>query len=260
MLLKQKIASRKSILVSYSGGVDSALLAGVAKEVLGDKSHAVFIDSPLLPRSAVSSAETTALDLGLSFEIIRIPALAEEVRMNPPDRCYHCKKMVSQILKRVARERGLFCVADGINCSDLDDHRPGIRASSEEGIVHPFIEAGITKADIRKLARERGYRFWDKPSEACLSSRIPYGEKITEKKLRMIEEAETFLHSNGFSPVRVRMHQQVGRIEVKAQDIPGIITIREEIIRKFREIGISYTTLDLEGYRSGSMDEVLQSE
>lgn len=258
-VLQQKIASRESILVAYSGGVDSSLLAAVANEVLGEKAHAVFVDSPLVPRSAVTAAETTAQDLGLSFEIVRVPALVEAVRTNPPDRCYHCKKLVSQILKRMARERGFSCVADGINCSDWNEHRPGIKASSEEGIVHPFIEAGITKADIRKLARECGYRFWDKPSAACLSSRIPYGEEITKEKLRMIEEAEAYLHSKGFSQVRVRMHPRVGRIEVEAKDIPGIIAMREEITRTFRAIGIPYTTLDLEGYRSGSMDEVLQS-
>jgi uncharacterized protein len=258
-VLQQKIASRESILVAYSGGVDSSLLAAVANKVLGEQAHAVFVDSPLVPRSAVTAAVTTAQDLGLSFEIVRVPALVEAVRTNPPDRCYHCKKLVSQILKRMARERGFSCVADGINCSDWNEHRPGIKASSEEGIVHPFIEAGIAKADIRNLAREWGYQFWDKPSAACLSSRIPYGEEITKEKLRMIEEAEAYLHSKGFSQVRVRMHLRVGRIEVEAKDIPGIVAMREEITRKFRLIGIPYTTLDLEGYRSGSMDEVLQS-
>lgn len=248
------------MLVAYSGGVDSSLLTAVANESLGEKTLAVFVDSPLMPRSAVRAAEDTARDLGLSFEIARVPALVEAIRPNPPDRCYHCKKLVSQILKEIAGKRGFSCVADGVNCSDRNEHRPGIRASSEEGIVHPFIEAGMSKADIRTLARERGYPFWEKPSAACLSSRIPYGEEITGEKLRMIEEAEEYLQSKGFLQVRVRLHQQVGRIEVGPNDIFGIVAIREEIAGAFRAIGIPYTTLDLEGYRSGSMDEVLKSE
>ena len=254
--LMQQIGKRRSMLIAYSGGVDSALLATVAKEVLGDRTCCVFLDTPLVPRSAVIEAERLGHDLGLSLEIVREPALRDVIRRNPPDRCYHCKKTDAQILKKRAHELGLSCVADGVNLSDLDEHRPGIIASTEEGIVHPFIEAGITKEDIRSIARECGYDFWNKPSAACLSSRIPYGEEITEERLRVIEAAEDFLHSKGFLQVRVRMHCGIARIEVDNRDIPRIAAMRGEIAKEFRKLGILYSTLDLEGYRSGSMDEV----
>jgi pyridinium-3,5-biscarboxylic acid mononucleotide sulfurtransferase len=255
--LKQQIGKRESMLIAYSGGVDSALLATVAKEVLGERTHCVFLDSPLVTRSAANGAERLGRELGLSFEIIREPVLNDTIRRNPPDRCYHCKKTDAQILKRRAFELGFSCVADGINLSDLHEHRPGIIASTEEGIVHPFLEAGITKGDIRNIARECGYDFWNKPSAACLSSRIPYGEEITDEGLRMIEAAEDFLHSKGFLQVRVRLHCGTARIEVENRDIPRIAAMREEIAKELRKLGIMYISLDLEGYRSGSMDEVL---
>ena len=258
--LKQQISKRKSMLIAYSGGVDSAFLAAVAKEVLGDRAHCVFLDSPLVPRFAADEVIRIARDLGLSLEIVRKSTLDDQIRINPHDRCYHCKKTDMQILKGKAQERGLSCVADGINLSDLDEYRPGIIASTEEGIVHPFIEAGLTKEDIRNIARECGYDFWDKPSAACLSSRIPYGEEITEEKLCMIEAAEAYLHSKGFSQVRVRMNAGTARIEVENRNIPKISSIRTEIVKEFKKIGFSYTTLDLEGYRSGSMDEGLSRE
>jgi uncharacterized protein len=256
-VLKEKIAQRSSMLIAYSGGTDSALLAAVAKEVLGERARCVFLDSPLVPGLAVTGAQRIAHDLGLAFEIIRNPVLDDIIRRNPPDRCYYCKKIDAHILKRRARECGLSCVADGINLSDLEEHRPGIVASTEEGIVHPFIEAGMTKEDIRRIARECGYEFWNTPSAACLSSRIPYGDEITEKTLSMIETSEEFLHSRGFLQVRVRMHSGIARIEVDKGDIPGITAMKDEIVKEFKKLGFPYVTLDLEGYRSGSMDEVL---
>ncbi len=255
--LKKQIARRKSMLVAYSGGVDSALLAAVATELLGSRARCVFLDSPLVPRSAVRDAERIARDLRLSFEIVRKDGLDETMRRNPPDRCYHCKLGDAKILKERARELRLSCVADGVNLSDTGEYRPGILASTGEGIVHPFIEAGITKEEIRRIAREKGYEFWDKPSDACLSSRIPYGEEITETGLRTIESLEDFLHTLGFRHVRVRMHSGTARIEVGGEEIERIAAMRGEIVEKFKNAGIPYVTLDLEGYRSGSMDEVL---
>jgi uncharacterized protein len=177
---------------------------------------------------------------------------------NPEDRCYHCKKISAVYLKQRAAELGLPCIADGINVSDTGEHRPGLRASDEEGIVHPFIEAGCTKQDIRDIARECGLPVWQKPSAACLSSRIPYGEAITREKLRMIEEAEAFLSASGFGQLRVRAHGTIARIEVHKEEMGRILEQREEVHAKLRSLGFSYVTLDLGGYRSGSMDEVLK--
>ena len=255
--LARYIADCGSLLIAYSGGVDSGLLASIAQEILGGRVHCVFIDSPLVPRSAVCSAEQTARDLGLSFEIISHPSLDETVRKNPPDRCYHCKLTDARILKRRAEELGLAAVADGVNLSDRAEHRPGLRASTEEGIIHPYIEAGITKADIRAIARERGLGFWDKPSAACLSSRIPYGEEITDEKLRMIEVAEAVLHQAGFVQARVRCHNGIARIEVIPEELDRLFAMRDVIVPALKKAGFSYIALDLEGYRVGSMDEVL---
>jgi uncharacterized protein len=256
-VLGQKIAGRESMLVAFSGGVDSALLAALAHDILGDKSSCVLIDSLLMPRSARAEAERIARDLDLSLTIIPAPILNnEKVWKNPVDRCYHCKEMIAGILQQRAAELGVACIADGSNMSDLEEYRPGLKAMTNEGIVHPFIEAGMTKQDIRNLARESGYSFWNKPSASCLASRLPYGEVITAEKLGMIERAESYLGEHGFDHVRVRMHGSTARIEVNKSDMAKIFKIQKDLVKVFKQVGFSYVTLDLEGYRSGSMDEV----
>ncbi len=257
-LLKKIIAQKGSMLVAYSGGVDSGLLAFLAHSLLKEKCRCALLDSPVMPREAVRQARDIARTIGLSLEIIPAPhMMSESFIQNPPDRCYHCRKGSSHILKKRAEELGLSCVADGLNVSDTGEHRPGIRAGNEEGILHPFIEAGITKEDIRAIARDYKLPFWDKPSAACLASRIPYGEEITEEKLSMIEKAEEYLHRLGIRQLRVRFHAGIARIEADDEGMATIFTHKGEVVKVFRKIGFAYVTLDLAGYRSGSMDEVL---
>jgi uncharacterized protein len=256
--LKEMIASKGSMLISYSGGTDSALLAVLATEILGDKARCILLDSPVVPRAAVAEARQIAEEFGLQMEIMPVRVMDDErFKKNPADRCYWCKKKSAKVLKWRMDALHFACIADGINLSDTGEHRPGLMASTEDGICHPFLETGITKADIREIAHAKGLSFWNKPSAACLSSRIPYGDEITYKKLAMIEEAEAFLHTSGFSQFRVRMHGNIARIEVLNDEIPKLLALHDTLAKTFKTIGFAYVTLDLEGYRSGSMDEIL---
>ncbi|MEN6444401.1 MAG: ATP-dependent sacrificial sulfur transferase LarE [Methanoregula sp.] len=255
------ITKKGSILISFSGGVDSSLLAVLAKEALKDKCRCVLLDSPVVPRAAVAEAQELARDYGLLLDIIPVPIMDDEkFRANPAERCSLCKEKSAAVLKKRAQELGFACIADGVNVSDMGEHRPGLAASSKAGIVHPFIDAGLTKDDIRSIAHDLDLKFWDKPSAACLSSRFPYGDEITTGKLHMIEAAEAFLRIKGFCQVRVRIHGTMARIELPKEDMSTLLNMQGDVTGKFKSIGFSYVTLDLEGYRSGSMDEVLAKD
>ncbi len=223
-----------------------------------DRALAVFLDSETTARSDLEQARRLAKSLGLNFRVAEFSILKdEEFAQNSAVRCYICKKKSAALLKSIAREEGIKCIADGVNLSDYQDFRPGIQACNEEGIWHPFVESGISKEDIRTLAHNTGLAVWDRPSSACLSSRIPYGERITENNLRMVEEAEDYLKGLGFLQLRVRAHGRMARIELLKSDAKRALDIRDEIVSRLKDIGFRYVTLDLEGFRTGSMNEVL---
>lgn len=253
------LKAKGPILVAYSGGIDSSLLAALAVRTFGkERVRCVLLDSPLVPRREVQEAREAAARLNLPLEVMAFPILRDEAfRANQPDRCYTCKKASSRLLKELARREGIDTVADGTNASDLEAYRPGLIASDEEGVCHPLAEAGAAKDDIRRIARECGYPFWNKPSAACLATRIPYGDEITEEMLARIEAAEQALQDRGFRQVRVRVHGDVARIEVPPDELEQLFRMRDVITAALREIGFAYVALDLAGYRSGSMDEVL---
>ncbi|MDM7912585.1 MAG: ATP-dependent sacrificial sulfur transferase LarE, partial [Methanotrichaceae archaeon] len=203
--LKKRILGRGKILIAFSGGVDSSLLASVATDVLGADALCVILDTEAMPRSELQQAIDLAESLGLNYRVEKCSLFGNEGFIeNPPARCYLCKKDCIKVLKRLAEEKSISHIADGVNLSDYEDYRPGIAACDEEGIWHPFVDAKISKDDIRTICREMGLPFWNKPSAACLASRIPYGERITEEKLAMVEKAEDYLKGLGFSQVRVR--------------------------------------------------------
>jgi pyridinium-3,5-biscarboxylic acid mononucleotide sulfurtransferase len=256
--LIKELQGLERLLISYSGGIDSTLLALLAQKALRDKVKCILFDAPLVPRRAVDDAVEIARKFGLSFEIMPFPIIEnEEFRKNSPNRCYICKKQSSRMLWAQAEKLGISNIADGINASDPNEYRPGLQASNEEKILHPFLSLGIEKKQIRQIAQDCGFDFWNKPSASCLASRIPYGEEITLEKLQMIENAENLLHDLGFSNLRVRLHGNIARIELISEEFEKAVTIQERIVELLKDCGFSYITLDLKGYRSGSMDEVL---
>ncbi len=248
----------KSALVAFSGGVDSAVLARAAFEALGDNALAITARSSTMPNRELREAIRIAREIGIAHEIIEEDELEDENFVkNPKDRCYFCRKKLGVALLDIARKRGFDVVVDGANLSDTQEHRPGLKALKELGIRSPLIELGYTKEDVRAIAGEFNLSVHKKPPQACLASRIPYGDFITRDKLSQIERAEDYLLSLGFSQVRVRHHGSVARIEVFSEEIPKVIEHREKIYSELKKLGFNYVALDLKGYRSGSMDEVL---
>ncbi len=254
------LAGYESVLVAFSGGVDSAYLAIAAAQALGPKALAVTADSPSYPDSHRQLALTIARDFSLAHEVIHTAELDRpEYRANPANRCYFCKDELYGRLAEVARARGLAVIADGNNADDRGDYRPGRQAAREHGVRSPLDEADLTKDDIRELSRRAGLQTWDEPASACLSSRIPYHSEVTNEKLRTIERAEVALRALGFRVCRVRHHDDLARIEIGRDELPRALDpeTNAAIGRELKAIGYRYVTLDLQGYRTGSLNEGL---
>ncbi|MCF6148452.1 MAG: ATP-dependent sacrificial sulfur transferase LarE [Candidatus Kuenenia sp.] len=259
--LKNYIEALESVVVAFSGGVDSSLVAKVCFDVLGKKALAITARSETYPAFEYEEAKKIAQEIGIPHITIHTSELnIKGFAENPTNRCYFCKSELFGKLKEIAQEKGYKNVADGANFDDTNEYRPGLEAAKELSVRSPLKDLGFRKSDIREISKYLHLSNWDKPSYACMSSRFPYGDSITENKLVLVAAAEDYLRSIGLRQFRVRHHDTIARIEVMPEDFPKLLQNgkREELISKFKEIGYKYVTLDIEGYRSGSMNEVLK--
>lgn len=261
--LKKYIKSLGSLAVGFSGGVDSTFLLAAAHEVLGDSAIAVTSRDVFIPEREIKDAVKFCKENNIRHFIFSPGMLKDEkFRNNSPERCYYCKRGIFTEIKKIAKENGAAYVAEGSNMDDLGDYRPGLRAAEELSVTCPLREAGLYKSEIRTISKAMGLPTWSKPAYACLASRFVYGEEITEEKLSMIDRAEQFLIGHGFPEERVRIHGNLARIEVRPEDISRLASdgTRESIYSEFKRIGFQYISLDLLGYRTGSMNEVLKKQ
>ncbi len=258
--LRDTVRSLGSVLVCFSGGIDSALVLAVARQELGDGAVALTAVSPSLPLSERADAERIARAIGASQKFVESHELEREgYAKNGPDRCFHCKSELYDLAEKLRGELGLNAIANGTNQDDLGDHRPGLEAAKRAGVKSPLLDSGLGKADVRDVARLLGLDVWDKPAAACLSSRIPYGTSVTPERLEKIGGFEADLRALGLRQVRVRFHDAIARIEVDLEELPRLLApgVREAVVEAGKRHGFRYVTLDLAGYRQGSHNEVL---
>lgn len=261
--LKNIFAEMEKALIAYSGGIDSTLVAKVAYDVLGDKALAITAVSPSLLPEDLEDARIQAEVIGICHEEVKTNEMENQnYTSNPINRCYFCKSELHDTLKPLALKRGYSYVVDGVNAEDLRDYRPGIQAAKERGARSPLAEVGMSKFEVRQLAKDLDLPWWDKPAQPCLSSRFPYGEEITLEKLQRVGRGERYLRDLGLKNVRVRSDKDTARIEILPEKIKEFVLTTDlpQLVGKFREFGFIYVTLDLEGYRSGKLNQVLSSE